>query len=279
MPKKTIDIPILVYGATMTGIGIAIKNPEQVLLVDKRALVGHEFIDAYNLGSSKIVDVKTSFGKTLLHELLDRKILTKEGNIHLPAMPPIICKMILDSKINALMMTTITNIEKTDNGFIVSIYNNSGQKSLSVGRIIDTTSEGLLIKDKGDRIIGKSLNAALNNPNKQEEFPFDDEEIKNNPNITCQKGKLDAEIYIKLKLEISEDWAGARDKLHAFWQNRPKCLKNWQLATISSTFDYWVLYSEPGDAGKVQWLPSCAYSNPLEAFEEGVCFIKGGAEQ
>ena len=63
MFKNVIHVPVFVYGATMTALGISMSFRDKVIVVEKSGLLAREFVDSFNPGSG--------WGKKLLSREAD----------------------------------------------------------------------------------------------------------------------------------------------------------------------------------------------------------------
>jgi len=260
--------PLLVVGATFTGIGIAKAAGQNALVVDSYSQPGHEFIACYRPGGHWDRSTRTEQGERLLRQLVQRHVLDADGRLHIPAVLPVWCEFIRQELPTPLLLTTITDIRPHPDGYAVTIFNVSGLETFIVGRIIDTTAQGLAhLGVAPPAVVGKSINAMLHHPEPAGLTPqsFD-------RRVTFARGKFDSEWILKVELQPSDDWITARRKLHDLWSARPESLRSWKIAAVADTFELRVQQG-PSEI-KPNWLrlPSGAYANLLEAFEEGVLF-------
>ena len=267
MCRRIGDVPVLVIGATMAAFGIAYKLREKALVVERTALIGHEFVNSYNPGEEWNLSLVFSESVDFKKELKARNLLTEDGKVHIPALSPVIFNRIKKEKFNFLFMTEVVEITKMINGYKVTLYNNSGYQTINVKMIIDTTSAVASYSGKIESINSKSINAMLHPSTINAEFP----QAKEN-HVTFVQGRFPSEVIMSFKLEKEDSWIVAREKLHRYWINRDESIRDWTMAATAATFaiqcekgpvlldDYWV------------WLPSCAYRNPLESMEAGLAF-------
>ncbi|GAA3413530.1 hypothetical protein ACFFNY_06645 [Paenibacillus hodogayensis] len=262
--------PLLVVGATFAGVGIAIAAKRETLIVEPFSQPGSEFISSYRPGEHWENPARTYPGKRLLEQLEQRNVLDENKNLHIPAVLPVWCQYICKEHLSLLLMTTITNITPHPDGYEVTMSHTSGLQTIVAGSIIDTTSHGLVhLGAVQPALISKSINAMIHNPEPSGSMPepFDKD-------ISFVKGRFDSELILKVELAFDADWISARRKLHDIWRDRPEALRPWTIAATADTFE---LHAGRGAAEvSPNWLrlPSCAYSNLLEAFEEGVLFAK-----
>src|SRR5690606_17501498 len=148
------------------------------------------------------------------------------------------------------------------NGYFVTLYNASGLRKIEVGRIVDTTSTCASHPSYDADIQYRKLNAMLHGTHP--EVPeVQDERLEFVP------GLLPGELILKLNLDVNDGWIEARGKLHRYWMNRTEALRDCVLAAVADTFEIGVAKGPHKIGDDWQWLPSCAYSHLLEAFDAG----------
>jgi hypothetical protein len=273
MQKLIPHYTVFVCGITATAIGIASENPKETLIVDRTGLVANEFIDCYHLGSEEFNEV-SPLGENLKIDLKNRNILDDTGKVHIPALAPVLFKLIRDYSIDTLLVTEIIEVNKIEDYYEITLHNNSGFQKVTANRIIDTTATAISCNNFKDQISSKSINAILHTL-VDEPFPFNHSEIISNDIVSYHQGRFEKEIILKYLLNKEDDWIIARNKLHTYWQNRPQSIQKWQMASIASTFDISVKKQGPCEVDQNwEWLPSCAYENILEAIEVGVSYGK-----
>lgn len=260
--------PIVVLGASLASFGIAAKNPEEVLVIEPSSLVGQEFIDSFHLGEGWEKDVHSPFAQHLRSELEERNILSADGLISIPPLAPVLFNRIRTMGLSFLFQTSITAVEKGDDGYLVTLWNNSGFRTLKTDCVIDTSATALSTFGKAaeGRILRKSLNGMIYPKCPDAPIPQDIPGI-----ARFWRGRFSKEVVVSFELELSDNWITARQKIHDFWQSRQ--IPDWELAILASTFDYEV---DPGPyeiAENWYWLPSCAYANALQAVDGGTEFI------
>ena len=249
MKNKT-HYSTIIVGATAFGLGYATRDVNDTLVLEKTSLIGSEFIDSLHMQSGDWVPTSI-FGKSLKKECIERNILSNNGRIRTPALASLLFQYVQQNSIQVLFLTEIINIEKKEQGYVLTIYNNSGFQTITADLVIDTTSNAQISPDMEVYIVSKSINAILHS-----------------------EGHFENETILRYPLEIIDDWITARHKLHMYWQNRPQKMKDLTLSYIPFTFDYQV--AEPGPyfvKPDMYWIPSNSYCNLLEAFETG---LEGG---
>ncbi|MDR6549188.1 hypothetical protein [Paenibacillus qinlingensis] len=257
--------PMIIIGATFAGLGAAYTNKE-ALVIERTALVGHEFINSYHLGEGWQQTPVTAEGEKLKKELLDRGILSEEGSVHIPAIAPVLYNKIAEDAISIMLHTDVTEIRRLAEGFEVTVYNASGFSRFTTDRIMDTRSESAL----PGSVVSKSLNAMLSCREEGLEVPLFTME-----NVRFATGKLQGEWIVKVTVDVEDDWIAARHKLHHMWANRPDVWEKWTISAIAGCFELQI-NQEPTAIEPNWWShPSGAFRNPLEAFEAGLAFGRG----
>jgi hypothetical protein len=264
----------MVIGATFTGIGIACTAKaanEDSIVVERHALAGHDFIGCYDPGTGWDDESASVTARSFRAELLQRNLL-KDGKVHLPGILPVLFNRIKQNKLNVKLLTEVVSITPTAEGYTVQLFNASGLHEIDVERIIDTTTQGLLLPKGSPSITAKRINAMIQC--KESEQPLPDL-VPYGARLV--DGLFPGETIMKLELDLDDDWPAARHKLHRFWKTRPEPLQAWTFTTVADHFEFTVPES-PTDCGHPSklWLPSCGYPNLLHALDVGCLFKEGG---
>lgn len=263
------DYDLMIIGSTFAGMGAAYASTGRMLVLESSPQVGYEFINSFNPGKDWNKTELSGVSAALKKELLEREILLENGSVHLPAIAPFLYDRIKKDNIPVLLMTDLVNVQIKENGFEVEAYNASGFIKFKTSRILDTTFNTRIQHTCKPEILSKSINAILYNPEEDptELFMWDE---------TAQlvRGKFPGEVILKLKIRNDADWVSARHQMHKFWAGRPDRIRSWVIAAVADYFEM-NMKTGPESVG-INWniLPSCAYHNPLEAFEMGFQFIK-----
>ncbi len=253
---------ILAVGGTLTALGLASKDSESVIILERSASIGSEYINAHAPGKNWDKTKLSHYGLGLKKELIERNILA-EGHAHIPALSPVLLNRIKNEKLNVLFWTELVEIKQNGNVFEATLFNASGLHKITVEKIIDTTSERL--SAPGTKTINaKSINALLYCGEKCPRPLLKEMKI--------QRGRFASEKYLKVPVKIEDNWPAARKKLLESWQARPKEIESWKMASTASAFSY-ESTKGPFEVAK-NWthLPSSGYTNPLESLEAGITF-------
>jgi len=211
----------------------------------------------------------------LRNELIERQILSEDGQVHIPEVAPVLYNRIKHDNIPILLMTDVLNVNKSSGSYEVGIYNTSGLNKINALNILDTTYNSISNHSFKPQILSKSINAVLHNIEPQKDI--------NRPHIMEWQEKVGVEIVdtkygyekiLKLKIQPDDDWVIARDKVHKLWANRPDSLKDWTIAAVADNFEIKVIQELKNIGNNWHLLPSCGYRNPLESFEAGIRYMK-----
>lgn len=260
------DAETLIVGATFLGIGSVMLQRDNVMVVEREIVVGHEFTYAYKHGEAWDAPLRSKAASAFRDELLRRSALSEDGRAHLPGVTPALFRLIRDERLPVRLMTEVVAIEREADGFAVELYDPSGHRSIRVRRILDTTS-ACLSKPGHVGAIGKRINALLHTAAPEAGGPtrrVEEAEYRLDP------GRFPSEAFLSIPLRPEDDWTTARAKLYAFWANRPAALKHWTLATVADQFEL----APPQGPRIIEadwvWHPSAAYANPLAAMDGAV---------
>lgn len=263
-------VPTVVIGATFAGVGIAAAAKQKALIVEQASQPGHEFISSYRPGEHWDCKPRTPEGKRFLDQLVQRNVLSDNGLVHIPAVLPVLCHYIKTERLPILLMTTIADISEQPDGYEVTLFHASGMETITAERIIDTSSQGLFHSGKPQSITGKSINAMLHRPAEPTASP----PVSYDKSVSFVQGRFESEVILKVELAPDDDWIAARRKLHSLWSSRPESLRSWSIAALADTFEMHTAEGPTEISRNWCRLPSCAYSNLLEAFEAGLRFAE-----
>lgn len=152
----------LICGATICGTGAALASPDTVLVVERSAAVGQEFIESFNPGRYEVPLPLSGYGQSFVMELRQRNLIESAFEpVHLPGLHPVLCRRLLDAGIQVLLLTEILQIRKRSAGFEIDLFNASGIRTVTADRILDTTTDR--ISRIPDRVqpVRRSLNAYI----------------------------------------------------------------------------------------------------------------------
>lgn len=256
----------VVIGASAFGCAYAASHSEDIIILEPSLVLCSEFASTFRC---RPVDMSVSFtqqGQEMVHEMLQRNILDSEGNISIPPVTGLFAKQLLAAKVPVMLGCEMVKITLTDK-YKIDYFNSDGFGSLTCNRLIDTSSLGTLHNSATKYRVTKTLRAALSaNESASAIMGYSKE------GIFAIKGRFDTEYALCLNLNIADDWIAARKKLSSIWEKlHITSFKGWNIAAICSFFDY--EYEHP-IAEEITpnffWIPSCAYSTVMDAFEGGI---------
>lgn len=257
----------IVLGATFAGLGAALEDIDGTLVIERTALVGHEFINSFNPGKDWNDTALSASGASLREELRERGLLSDDGLVHLPALAPVLYNRIHESGLRVLLLTEVLRIEESSEFVEVTIYHASGRSVVRADRLIDTRTEAAVPGD----IVAKRINAMLLHVGEATlEVDRPDAFVVPDAETEIVKGKLGGELIIKLTIEKADDWVQARSKLNRVWTNRPEEWSDWRLCAVATCFEVEMAVRDSSEEGRIRRLTSAAYRNPLEAYETGI---------
>ncbi len=252
---------ILIIGATFTGIGAGYAAKERTLIVEPRQQVGYEFINSFNPGTGYGTMQLSPVADGIKTEMKSRGILVDDGRVHVPALAPMMFNRIQTDNIPVLLQAFVAESRPVAGGFETDIYTAAGYETIKSKFVLDTRP--------GKKVISKRINAML--------CSAGGEFSASCGGVEYMGGALAGEVIMKLPVEINDDFSVARRKLHAFWEQRSDNLKPWTIAAVADCFEFAALKDVSTLCPGHFQISSCAFANPLEAFDAGYRFISGGA--
>ncbi|ANE45690.1 hypothetical protein SY83_04555 [Paenibacillus swuensis] len=261
-------VPNLIIGASMLGLGLASAKGAEAVVLESGNSVGSEFIRSFKMNRPWISAEKSSTSREIREELMLRNIMSEEGSLHLPGLMPVMIKHIKEHRLQVRMQSSIVDVSRQEGKFKVLYYDASGLRSITTDTLVDT-SIPCSTKPECLRVKAKSLNVMIKGKTKD----LDAAEIEG---YETRRGRFDSEIFLRFPLDPHEDWISARNRLFQFWLNRPLSLQPYAFVTHAEEFDIEYEDSCQQIAPGWEWLPSAYYASPLEAFDQGFHYGKGG---
>ena len=259
----------LIIGATALGIGKACAlNDPDTLLTDSGIICAHEFTACYKAGRINTETALSAPSEKLLSKMRECN-LVEDGNISIPSVSGILAEMLLNSGTRVMFMTEVTHIEKTENGFNVTLFSSDGFETVFTEKILDTIAMGTL----------HSLGENLPYTTEYTAAVTKTENIRVNSEgeycgATLKRCRFEGEYIFSIPVS-GDDIVEARKKLHGIWQKCvEKYLPEFELDMTAHEFRYSLPpeygggYTAEVEQGFV-FSPSCAYNDVLSAFEGG----------
>ncbi|MEF3303783.1 hypothetical protein [Paenibacillus sp. GYB003] len=262
---------LLVCGASFAGIGAAkaaLEANRDVIVVERTALPGREFIEAFNPGAGWKPPA-TEFGLRFREELLGRNLMEEYGPAHLAALHPLLCLLVKRYSIRVRFLTELVDVSRRDGRFEVMLHDASGSHTVVADTILDTSTRRLTTPGSLAASKRKWMRAYLHHPdirNAPLPEPIDD-------TMSASRGRFPSEAILRMEIAPDEGPGQARRRLYAYWEARPAPWKLWTIAAIAGEFESDVPQGpfEQGDGWS--WLPSEALSNPLNALDAGYDYM------
>jgi len=258
-------VPVVIFGATVCGIAAATIKSDKIIIIEKSMLLGSEFISSMNIKSCK-TPFESELALAFSEDLKKRGLLSENGEFHIFPVSGLLADYLRKSGSSVLLMTDVVSIESCSEGFKVKIYNTDGFSEIFSEKIIDTTSEGLFLKNRYDLAPRKSICAMLLCDSGRDICGYNDEEA------LILKGKFTNEYVLKVKISSNTDWPEAREILHNYWEKqRHTIFAGWKIASVASAFSYDFKEEVSVEVQKGWlWKPSASYADLLSAYEGGV---------
>ena len=230
----------VVLGATFTAAGFLSAFEGNCAVIEKNTLCGYEFINALKKGVEFKETPKTKNGVNFYEMLEKRDVFESDFNLFDAVVP---LYRTFENK-SIMLGTRVCEIEKKEDVFEITVFNNSGFEKIYTKKIIDT-------RCKKEDVISKTLNAIVKTELSLEE-----------------SGISERKIY-KCPLEIDDDFIVAREKLK-------KELEKGMIADyIAPEFDV-VTRENILEKGEIIYIPSVSYKNPHLAFDAGCRLAEEG---
>jgi hypothetical protein len=264
------EYSLLICGATFAGLGAARAAREagrHVLVIERTASAGKEFVNAFNPGRRWAKPLELSpFAERFRDDLLRRNLLEPGGPVHLPAMHPLLCLLIKESGIDVQFLTEIVDVKERDGRYRVQLINAAGLHEVIADEILDTSSDRATTPGNLQVPEGKRLNAYLYGGDAASLA------VPEGEAVAVVGGRYSSEVILKFAVAPADDWPRARQKLHLYWKERPAAWMPWTIAAIADEFESLIESGVRQVAERWSWLPSEGFDHPLEAIDRGYGF-------
>lgn len=252
-------VKTLVFGGTCRGVGHLLQTQDS-LLIERSASIGGEYFDAYKDTSDWGAELQTEEAREFRKEMESRQMIRGE-NTDFYGLAPLIYDKLKDYSSRIMLMTELAEINKTDAGFEIIVYNQSGKHEISCERIIDISVLFVTDLEFGkENIATKRLNAVIYNPGSQDGTVNSAE---------LSRGRNDTEMILRMEVKPEEDFIAGREKLLAAWEKRSDELQDCRISSIAKEFDYIFKNNERQIAENWQYVNPVNYANPLLAIDAG----------
>jgi hypothetical protein len=253
---------IVVLGATCAALGLAgqIKEKYKILIIHDTTMIAGEFIGAYNTGSNWKYEPKEYLTKEIRNELIERNIMNEKG-VSIYSAGSIFNKGFRELGIDILLDTKVLNIKRSDETYIIELFNCAGHSKIEADFIIDTGTERLSKTD----IVTKSLNCILSNKEKDRFPDFSHKDIVFEEE---QDDKFNT-VIMKLNCSLESIMYKDRQLLIDLWRQMPESLKPWKIAAIGLCHEIKPSFDYKQIQNNYILMPGAYYANPLIAMDEG----------
>ncbi len=246
---------VIVIGATFTAAGLVQAYGDKCLVLERRPQAGYEFLNAAKFGTDYAEKLVSEEAIALEEQFVEKQAFDGE-RICLFDCASSYYKL-LEGK-NVLLNMEIVSVDKTGDGFTVTAHGVSGYRTFTADKVIDTTVHK-------DMVAGKSLNLLVNT---------DEENLAALPaDLKTEKWGYEEDTLIKCYVAADAGYIEARRAVAAVIDTLPA---EYRVAFVADCFDYEIKPGYPTEKDGIVYMPSCAYKNPLLAFDAGVLYAKGG---
>ncbi|MBE7046302.1 MAG: hypothetical protein E7396_02685 [Ruminococcaceae bacterium] len=237
---------LVIFGSTFYAAGICSAYKGSTLVVEPKTKPGYEFIDAYHPGS--ILEY-TSISKEAkeFSDFLHLKKLTHDA--YILRWTPYLSEMMLHTSADYLFLTDILNVRKSDEGYVVTIFNTMGKSEICAQRIIDTRAT-----DLGSKTINFLTKG--------------DAPLSENEDLKLIMEYEDYSIYER-KINIDDDYPSARKKVVESFTYLKSLCDNISLVSIADEFYKRAAKAQTEISVGYLKCASSYYDNPIEAYDMG----------
>jgi hypothetical protein len=247
----------------------ALKAKRDVIVVERTASVGREFIEAFNPGFGWATP-GTEFGQRFRDALIGRNLMEESGPVHLPGLHPVLCLLIKEYGLKVKFLTEIVGVSERDGMYEVLLHDASGCSPVLAETIVDTSTQRLTVPGSLAVPERKRVNAYLHHPdirNAALPDPIDE-------TMSVCRGRYRSEVILKAAVAPEDDWLQARRKLHQYWRARPAQWATWTIAAVAGEFESDVPRGPHRLGERWSWFPSEALTNPLTALDQGCDYYR-----
>jgi hypothetical protein len=280
------EYSLLVCGATFAGLGAAQAAREagrSVLVIERTASAGKEFVNAFNPGRHWAKPLELSpFAERFRDDLVRRNVMEPGGPVHLPAMHPILCLLIKESGLDVRFLTEVVDVKERGGRYCVRLINAGGLHEVIVDEILDTSSDRATTPGSLHVPEGKRLNAylyggavdAAGGAGGASGLDVASLAAPEGGAVAVVGGRYPSEVILKFAVAPTDDWPQGRRKLHLYWKERPAAWQAWTIAAIADEFESLVAPGARQVGKRWSWLPSEGFDHPLEAIDQGVRYVR-----
>lgn len=252
----------IILGATATGLGAFLSEPENTLLIEPSSMIGPDFAGCFFTGSAKSNTLSDSNSHPLFQAATNIGVL-KNGLVHLPGLQALMYKYLIPYVKNCLFLTDYLLSEQVDGKIAVTVFNRNGTTVYTCDELIDATPTMITNQVKteinsvtlGSVFVSIKEDAVLPKLSKGEIIP------------TC----FPNEFYFHLPLSAKDSWGKARSDMIAFISEHKTEFEGWALAATAVEKNVKVSANYRGFASVL--IPS-QYDGIVEGFTAGINFFE-----
>ncbi|HCE45475.1 MAG TPA: hypothetical protein DET40_18195 [Lentisphaeria bacterium] len=250
-------------GATCRAAGELLRGSGQDLISERSASIGGEYFDSYRKCSSWGRTPVTQAGKDFYREMYSRGMMSGCGDSY--GLAPILYGRLRGLEDSFMLTTELAQIRKTDRGFELDVYNQSGHDTLRCEELVDNTLRCVSDPKWGlGNIVSKRLNAAIFAENAEAALKSSIDGAELRP------GRNSKEIFLSCPVEASTGWTAAREQVLSIWLKRDGVLKDARIEAIAKEFDFSFKKDfHRFDDGRI-FLNCAKFANPIEAIDAGL---------
>lgn len=264
MREQHRHVDTAVFGATFLGAAAAMTRAASRVVIERGYLIGSEFVDSLRHGASREIESRSEIGAEFRAVLSEKNIVNGQGDIYPAAAMFVLCDFMKKRGVNAMLATEVVSIEKRPGEYLIKIFNCDGYSFIHAGKIIDTTSEGVLHDGLRKTRAKKFLNALIDNRDSSAPPP---ESVQTSFNRITKKTTLHFEV------EKDAGYIAARKSFYDFLAANQERLNGWKISLAANTFDYVMPETKTVIGENHIWQPSCGCASLLEAFDTGGCAL------
>lgn len=245
---------VIVLGATFASVGIATVLDKKALIIERRPQAGYEFLNALNFGAKYDAPLMSREARSLFETFAEKGAFINDRVCLFDCAG--VLYQILENK-NVYLNMELICVEREDDAFKVTVHGVSGYRTFYAKQVVDTRCSDEIAAHKTLNLLVKNLE----NP----------EAVL--PGAAKEKWGYSGDVLVKIPVEKGKSYIDARKKVKAFLEQMPAGFK---AVCVGDCFAMSAAGTYPAEKDGIFYLPSVAYDNPLQAFDAGVLFARGG---
>lgn len=252
----------IILGATATGLGAFLSEPENTLLIEPSSMIGPDFAGSFFTGSAKGNTLNESNRHPLFLEASKIGVL-KDGLVHLPGLQTLMYKYLIPNAQNCLLLTDYLSSEQVNGKIAVTVFNRNGTSIYTCDELIDATPTMITNQVKTE-ITSITLGGAFVSIKEEAVLP---KLSKGEIVQTC----FPNEFYFHFPLSSNDSWGKARGDMINFISEYKVEFEGWILAATAVEKNVKISTNYEGLANVL--IPS-KYDGIIEGFTAGINFFE-----